>query len=185
MRQLAPSSRDLTALRHEQKSSTPSKNARCSRKSSRTHSWCHGARRVMQSSNPSERSMVCADRPTCQARYSSRRGRFHRIHPQASRKHLFRLDARAQDWCISRQQWWGHRIPAFYDERAIFSLRKARQPLSQIRLDDAAALTQDEDVLDTGSHLHFGHSQPSAGPTRRHLLRHSIPQSDGYGSRHH
>ena len=45
---------------------------------------------------PSERSMVCADRPTCQARYSGRRGRFHRIHPQASRKHLFRLDARAQ-----------------------------------------------------------------------------------------
>ncbi|XPE67993.1 class I tRNA ligase family protein [Shigella boydii] len=26
-----------------------------------------------------------------------------------------------QDWCISRQLWWGHRIPAWYDEKAMFT----------------------------------------------------------------
>ncbi|BCT67181.1 valine--tRNA ligase [Nitrosospira sp. NRS527] len=52
-----------------------------------------------------------------------------------------------QDWCISRQLWWGHRIPAWYDEdNNIFvahSLEEAR------RLAGERKLTQDEDVLDT------------------------------------
>jgi valyl-tRNA synthetase len=52
-----------------------------------------------------------------------------------------------QDWCISRQLWWGHRIPAWYDEdNNIFvahSLDEAQ------RLAGERNLTQDEDVLDT------------------------------------
>ena len=32
-----------------------------------------------------------------------------------------------QDWCISRQLWWGHQIPAWYDERAT-SMSRARKP---------------------------------------------------------
>ncbi|MBN9133624.1 MAG: valine--tRNA ligase [Nitrosospira multiformis] len=52
-----------------------------------------------------------------------------------------------QDWCISRQLWWGHRIPAWYDEdNNIFvahSLEEAQ------RLADGRELVQDEDVLDT------------------------------------
>jgi valyl-tRNA synthetase len=36
------------------------------------------------------------------------------IAPQASEKEWFRWLENNQDWCISRQLWWGHRIPAYY-----------------------------------------------------------------------
>lgn len=52
-----------------------------------------------------------------------------------------------QDWCISRQLWWGHRIPAWYDEEGnVFvahSLEEAQQ------LSGKQDLRQDDDVLDT------------------------------------
>ena len=55
-----------------------------------------------------------------------------------------------KDWCISRQQWWGHRIPAFYDaEGNIFVAESERAARGKYNLDDATVLTQDEDVLDT------------------------------------
>ncbi len=60
-----------------------------------------------------------------------------------------------RDWCISRQLWWGHRIPAWYYEDEIFVAENAEQALEQAReklnkpdlsIED---LKQDEDVLDT------------------------------------
>ncbi|CAA6811991.1 MAG: Valyl-tRNA synthetase (EC [uncultured Thiotrichaceae bacterium] len=55
-----------------------------------------------------------------------------------------------QDWCISRQLWWGHRIPAFYDaEGKIYVARDEAAARSKYGLDDSVALMQDEDVLDT------------------------------------
>ncbi len=60
-----------------------------------------------------------------------------------------------QDWCISRQLWWGHRIPAWYYNDGIYvaetaeeALRLAREKTGndQLQMDD---LRQDEDVLDT------------------------------------
>ena len=55
-----------------------------------------------------------------------------------------------QDWCISRQLWWGHRIPAWYDAdghvyvgKDIASVREAHN------LPESLELTQDDDVLDT------------------------------------
>ncbi|MFP4557199.1 MAG: valine--tRNA ligase [Bacteroidales bacterium] len=61
-----------------------------------------------------------------------------------------------KDWCLSRQLWWGHRIPAWYlpeggyvvaetEERAL-ELAKEKTGNSNLKLDD---LKQDEDVLDT------------------------------------
>ena len=60
----------------------------------------------------------------------------------------------AHDWCISRQLWWGQRIPAYYlpdgqvvvEENAEKALEAARKLNPEIKLDD---LRQDEDVLDT------------------------------------
>jgi len=59
-----------------------------------------------------------------------------------------------RDWCISRQLWWGHRIPAWYDEEGFFvvakteaealSLYKAQKPEGKTQ-----KLTQDGDVMDT------------------------------------
>ncbi len=55
-----------------------------------------------------------------------------------------------QDWCISRQLWWGHRIPAWYDEDgSIYVGRSEAEARSRNQLDDDVLLRQDEDVLDT------------------------------------
>ncbi len=55
-----------------------------------------------------------------------------------------------QDWCISRQLWWGHRIPAWYDEAGnVYVARSESECRSKYGLAAAVALRQDEDVLDT------------------------------------
>jgi valyl-tRNA synthetase len=55
-----------------------------------------------------------------------------------------------QDWCISRQLWWGHRIPAWYDEAGNFYVgRNESEVRQQYQLADSLVLRQDEDVLDT------------------------------------
>ncbi|UCG72484.1 MAG: valine--tRNA ligase, partial [Chromatiales bacterium] len=55
-----------------------------------------------------------------------------------------------QDWCISRQLWWGHRIPAWYDDAGnIWVGRNEAEARARAGLDQDAPLRQDEDVLDT------------------------------------
>ncbi|MCX7068370.1 MAG: valine--tRNA ligase [Methylococcales bacterium] len=55
-----------------------------------------------------------------------------------------------QDWCISRQIWWGHRIPAWYDELGNIYVGRCEQAVrEQHKLPADYPLTQDEDVLDT------------------------------------
>jgi valyl-tRNA synthetase len=55
-----------------------------------------------------------------------------------------------QDWCISRQIWWGHRIPAWYDEAGnIYVGRSEEEVRSRHDLGAGIKLSQDEDVLDT------------------------------------
>ncbi|MFZ2553890.1 valine--tRNA ligase [Psychrobacter urativorans] len=55
-----------------------------------------------------------------------------------------------QDWCISRQLWWGHRIPAWYDEEGnIYVARDEAEVRSKYSLAQSIKLRQDEDVLDT------------------------------------
>ena len=52
-----------------------------------------------------------------------------------------------QDWCISRQLWWGHQIPAWYDENGkVYVARSEEDAQKQA---GGAKLTRDEDVLDT------------------------------------
>ncbi|WP_417660243.1 valine--tRNA ligase [Pseudomonas sp.] len=55
-----------------------------------------------------------------------------------------------QDWCISRQLWWGHRIPAWYDDAGnVYVGRNEAEVRSENKLGADVALRQDEDVLDT------------------------------------
>jgi len=55
-----------------------------------------------------------------------------------------------QDWCISRQLWWGHRIPAWYDEEGnVYVAANEQQVRKDNQLSDEVKLRQDEDVLDT------------------------------------
>ena len=52
-----------------------------------------------------------------------------------------------QDWCISRQLWWGHQIPAWYDENGNCYVARSQEEAE--KLSDGLTLTRDEDVLDT------------------------------------
>lgn len=60
-----------------------------------------------------------------------------------------------RDWCISRQLWWGHQIPAFYLPNGEFVVAKTKEEALEIAKEKYDAsytledLTQDEDVLDT------------------------------------
>ncbi len=55
-----------------------------------------------------------------------------------------------QDWCISRQLWWGHRIPAWYDDDGNVYVADSEEAVRERHgLDKGVALRQDEDVLDT------------------------------------
>ena len=55
-----------------------------------------------------------------------------------------------EDWCISRQIWWGHRIPAWYDEEGdIYVGRSEQEVREKHNLPESTKLSQDEDVLDT------------------------------------
>lgn len=55
-----------------------------------------------------------------------------------------------QDWCISRQLWWGHRIPAWFDEAGnSYVGRDEAEARAKAGLSDDVVLTQDSDVLET------------------------------------
>src|SRR5690606_15525428 len=55
-----------------------------------------------------------------------------------------------QDWCISRQLWWGHRIPAWYDPAGNIHVgRDEAEVRAKYGLADDIPLRQDEDVLET------------------------------------
>ncbi|MGX7896678.1 valine--tRNA ligase [Tsuneonella sp. HG222] len=70
------------------------------------------------------------------------------IVPKTWEKTFFNWMENIQPWCVSRQLWWGHRIPAWYDQDGnIFVAETAEQ--AQEQAGPGASLTQDEDVLDT------------------------------------
>jgi valyl-tRNA synthetase len=55
-----------------------------------------------------------------------------------------------QDWCISRQLWWGHRIPAWYDEAGNVYVGESESAVREAHsIPDGTTLRQDDDVLDT------------------------------------
>ena len=54
-----------------------------------------------------------------------------------------------QDWCISRQLWWGHRIPAWYDDEGNIFVGNSEEEIREKNNLGDIALRQDNDVLDT------------------------------------
>ena len=73
-----------------------------------------------------------------------------RFIPKNWEKTYFEWMYNIQDWCISRQQWWGHRIPAWYDdEENHYVGTNEANVREKYGLKDDVQLTQDEDVLDT------------------------------------
>ncbi|OJF69219.1 valine--tRNA ligase [Alteromonas sp. V450] len=73
-----------------------------------------------------------------------------RFVPENWNKTYYQWMHNIQDWCISRQLWWGHRIPAWYDENGnVFVGRTEEEVREKHNLGSDVTLSQDDDVLDT------------------------------------
>ncbi|MFZ1741615.1 MAG: valine--tRNA ligase [Pontixanthobacter sp.] len=72
------------------------------------------------------------------------------IIPQSWEKTFFHWMENIQPWCISRQLWWGHRIPAWFDESGkVYVAMTEAEAQAQAQAGEGTQLKRDEDVLDT------------------------------------
>ena len=72
-----------------------------------------------------------------------------KFHPENWIKTYFNWMNNIEDWCISRQIWWGHRIPAWYDDEGTVYVGYDETETREYYKLDNRELTQDNDVLDT------------------------------------
>ena len=73
-----------------------------------------------------------------------------RFVPESWAKTYFEWMRNIKDWCVSRQLWWGHRIPAWYDaDGNVYVARSEAEARSKHHLAPDVRLSQDTDVLDT------------------------------------
>lgn len=73
-----------------------------------------------------------------------------RFVPENWNKTYFQWMENIEDWCISRQLWWGHRIPAWYDNNGRVYVGYSEDDVRfKYKLEESLQLQQDEDVLDT------------------------------------
>ncbi|WED43669.1 valine--tRNA ligase [Legionella cardiaca] len=73
-----------------------------------------------------------------------------RFVPENWTKTYYQWMENIEDWCISRQLWWGHRIPAWYDSHGHIYVGYSENDVRfKYKLDESVQLKQDEDVLDT------------------------------------
>src|SRR5690606_14872496 len=73
--------------------------------------------------------------------------------PEAWTKTYYQWMRNIEPWCVSRQLWWGHRIPAWYGPDGhtfVEENQAAAESAARKHYGKAGALSQDEDVLDTG-----------------------------------
>ena len=69
------------------------------------------------------------------------------LHPPHTEKTYLYWMENIKDWCVSRQLWWGHRIPAWYDAEGNVTVCKTREEAAKALGTDK--VHQDEDVMDT------------------------------------
>ncbi len=72
-----------------------------------------------------------------------------KFHPDYWSKTYLHWMENIRDWCISRQFWWGHRIPVWHAENGTYFVSKERPTAKECKGYDPKELVQDEDVLDT------------------------------------
>jgi valyl-tRNA synthetase len=95
--------------------------------------------------------------------------------PERFSKNYFNWMNNILDWCISRQLWWGHRIPAFYcDDCGEMTVSKEDITVCP---KCGGKVHQDNDVLDTWFSSALCPSRLSAGPRRRLILRSTTRQA--------
>jgi valyl-tRNA synthetase len=72
------------------------------------------------------------------------------FHPENWSKTYFQWLNNIEDWCVSRQLWWGHQIPAWYDEKGnVYVGQSETDVRTKHQLTEDVILHQDQDVLDT------------------------------------
>src|SRR4051794_24634944 len=71
-----------------------------------------------------------------------------RVVPESWKKTWFNWLENIQPWCVSRQLWWGHRIPAWYDDKGNAWVAETEEE-AQTEAGEGVALRRDPDVLDT------------------------------------
>ena len=89
--------------------------------------------------------------------------------PSRMDKTYFNWTDNIRDWCISRQLWWGHRIPAWYCDDCGEMVVSIEKP-GKCPKCGKEHWTQDPDTLIHGSHQRSGHSQHLAGLKRQRIL---------------
>ncbi len=83
-----------------------------------------------------------------------------------------------QDWCISRQIWWGHRIPAWYDDLGNVYVGQSEKAIREShQLSDDTILKQDDDVLDTWFSSALWPFSTLGWPEQTPELKHHYPTS--------
>jgi valyl-tRNA synthetase len=83
-----------------------------------------------------------------------------------------------RDWCISRQLWWGHRIPAWYDsDGRCYVARTEAEARAAHGIDPSIPLRQDSDVLDTWFSSALWPFSTQGWPERTHALQTYYPTS--------
>ena len=98
--------------------------------------------------------------------------------PENWSKTYFEWMRNIQDWCISRQLWWGHRIPAWYDtDGNIYVAENEAAVRKKYNLDSNIVLTQDEDVLDTWFSSALWPFSTLGWPQQTHELKTFYPTS--------
>jgi valyl-tRNA synthetase len=81
-----------------------------------------------------------------------------------------------RDWCISRQLWWGHRIPAWYDpDGRWYVARSEAEARSAHGIDPSVPLRQDDDVLDTWFSSALWPFSTQGWPEKTHALQTYYP----------
>lgn len=101
-----------------------------------------------------------------------------RFVPENWDKTYFQWMENIQDWCISRQLWWGHRIPAWSDaDGNIYVARDEAEVRSKYQLADDVRLTQDSDVLDTWFSSALWPFATMGWPEKTPELAHFLPSS--------
>ena len=79
--------------------------------------------------------------------------------PKRMEKTYFNWTDNIRDWCISRQLWWGHRIPAYYCDECGEMVVSKNAPEKCPKC-GCTHMTQDRILWIPGSLLHYGHFQP-------------------------
>ena len=96
--------------------------------------------------------------------------------PKSYEKIYFEWLRNIEPWCISRQLWWGHRIPAWYD--ADGNIYVAESEAEAVAQAGGKPLTQDEDVLDTWFSSALWPFSTMGWPEKTEDLRRFYPTSD-------